>query len=280
MKAIEACDLTKTYGRTRALERVDFSIAEGELFAYLGPNGSGKTTTIRILTGLTRASGGNAKVAGWDVTAHSRKAKHQCGIVPQAVNLDRDLTVYENLMLHGRLFGMTGRALRDRIISLLEYVELADKKDLFVKHLSGGLQRRVMIIRALVHQPKILFLDEPTVGLDPAVRRQIWMLIKSIQRQNTTILLTTHYIEEADFLADRVAFLCEGGIVDIAGPEQLKARLGSWAVDIYENDQMQTRYFKNRQEAVDFASSPEAGVNIRRVNLEDAFLQMTGKKVN
>jgi ABC-2 type transport system ATP-binding protein len=279
MNVVEIRDLTKLYGRTKALDGIDFSIPEGELFAYLGPNGSGKTTTIRILTGLTQASGGSARVAGHDVAQHSLKAKYQCGVVPQTVNLDRDLTVFENLMIHGRLFSLSGRSLRERILSLLEYVELVNKKDVFVKHLSGGLQRRVMIVRALVHQPKILFLDEPTLGLDPAVRRQIWMLIKSIQRQSTTILLTTHYIEEAEFLADRVAFLCDGKIVDISTPDELKSRLGRWAADIYENDQMTTRYFKYRQEAVDFASSPEAGVNIRRVNLEDAFLQLTGKKV-
>lgn len=280
MNAIDAQGLTKRYGSTQALAGVHFSVAEGELFAYLGPNGSGKTTTIRILTGLMRTFGGTATVAGYDVTKHSRKAKNQCGVVPQAVNLDRDLTVCENLMVHGRLFGLSGRSLRDRILSLLEYVELLNKKDQFVKHLSSGQQRRVMIVRALVHRPSILFLDEPTVGLDPAVRRQIWMLIKSIQRQKTTILLTTHYIEEADLLADRVAFLCEGTVVDIATSDALKSRLGNWALDIYENDQMETRYFKDRQDALNTASTPQASVNIRQVNLEDAFLQMTGKKVS
>jgi ABC-2 type transport system ATP-binding protein len=280
MNAIDVQGLTKMYGNTQALAGVQFSVAEGELFAYLGPNGSGKTTTIRILTGLMRTFGGTAMVAGYDVTLNSRKAKNQCGVVPQAVNLDRDLTVFENLMIHGRLFGLSGRSLRDRILSLLEYVELLNKKDQFVKHLSSGQQRRVMIVRALVHRPRILFLDEPTVGLDPAVRRQIWMLIKSIQRQKTTILLTTHYIEEADLLADRVALLCEGTVVDIATPDALKSRLGNWALDIYENDQMETRYFTNRRDALHTASNPQASVNIRQVNLEDAFLQMTGKKVS
>jgi ABC-2 type transport system ATP-binding protein len=262
-----------------ALDRVSFSVEANELFAYLGPNGSGKTTTIRILTGLTRHSSGQASMAGLDVFSQSRLAKQQCGLVPQSVNLDRDLTVMQNLDLHGRFYGVGAKQRAKRIDELLEYVGLADRAKSLVKTLSGGMQRRVMIVRALVHEPKILFLDEPSAGLDPAVRRQIWALIKKIQKQGTTIFLTTHYIEEAEFLADRVAFLCDGKIVAIDRPEAFMSSLGKWAVDHYSDGKMESRFFAGHEEAMMDAGSGEKEFRLRRINLEDAFLQMTGKRV-
>ena len=184
-----------------------------------------------------------------------------------------------NLDLHGRYFGVPSKIRKQRISDLLEYVGLADRSKSLVKHLSGGLQRRVMIVRALVHEPKILFLDEPTVGLDPAIRRQIWALIKQIQQSGTTVFLTTHYIEEAEFLADRVALLCEGKVVVIDNPINLISRLGSWAVDRYANGQMKSSYYKSRAEAIEMAKAAGDGFQLRRINLEDAYLQLTGKRV-
>jgi ABC-2 type transport system ATP-binding protein len=272
-------NLTKEYPGIRALDNVCFSVPEKQLFAYLGPNGSGKTTTIGILTGLIHPTSGSAWLAGYDVFREKRQAKRRCGLVSQTINLDRDLTVYENLMLHGRLYDMSGKKLRDRIDYFLEYIELTGEKDVFVKRLSGGMQRRVMIIRALIHNPEILFLDEPTVGLDPAIRRQIWGLIKRIRQEGATIFLTTHYIEEVEFLADRVAFLCKGQIVATGTPKELMSDIGEWAMDFYTNGKMETRYFRTREEAVCAAQNPGGEFNLRRVNLEDAFLKMTGKRV-
>ncbi|MGO9529601.1 MAG: ABC transporter ATP-binding protein [Syntrophobacteraceae bacterium] len=271
--------LRKKYKQVEALKGINLQVGEGELFAYLGPNGSGKTTTIKILTGLAVPSAGDAWLHGFHVEKESLQAKRQCGFVSQNINLDNELTVGENLHLHGKLFQMPRKERAQRICQLLEYVEIADRMDSPVKALSGGMKRRVMIVRALMHSPRILFLDEPTAGLDPAIRRRIWWLIKSIQRSGTTIFLTTHYIEEAEFLADRVAFLDEGSIVILDTPQNLMEGLGTWALDQVCDDGMETLFFRDREEANRHISAQEGSFSLRRVNLEDVFISLTGKKV-
>ena len=274
--------LTKDYGRLRALSGISFSIREGELFALLGPNGAGKTTTIRILTGLTRATAGRVHFFGRSIFEDPLYAKRMAGLVPQATNLDLELTVWENLFIHGLLFGMSRGRIRDRAAELLRFAGLWERRRDRVRTLSGGMRRRLLIIRALMHEPRILFLDEPTVGLDPHIRRRLWGLIKQIQARGTTILLTTHYIEEAEFLADRVAFLDRGRIVALDTPQSLMATLGEAAVDVVSEKGLTTRYFRTREEAEREAmrlSRSGESVTIRRVNLEDAFLHFTGRKV-
>ena len=276
---IDVKDLCKDYGQVRALDKVSLNVAKGELFAFLGPNGAGKTTTIRILTGLTRLTAGEVRLNGIDVQRPGIESRRQCGLVSQAINLDRELTVLENLEIHGRLFRMPKAERRQRIDTLLGYVEMEDRKKTRVKNLSGGLKRRLMITRALLHDPAILFLDEPTVGLDAAIRRKIWALIKKIQKNGTTIFLTTHYIEEAEFLAQRVAFIDRGKIVVTDTPETLMAGQGAWAVDGLDDAGMNTKYFNDRKEAQGYVAGHSEGFTLRRVNLEDAFLALTGKKV-
>jgi ABC-2 type transport system ATP-binding protein len=279
-------NLKKSYGDTQALAGIDLLVPAGELFAYLGPNGAGKTTTIRILSGLTRMTGGAAALNGHDIQRDALAAKRQCGLVPQQINLDSELTVVENLDIHGRLFRMTAADRRARIDELLAYVDLSERRRSLVKQLSGGLKRRLMLARALMHRPRILFLDEPTVGLDAEIRRRIWALIKRIQQDGTTIFLTTHYIEEAEFLADRVAFIDQGRIVALDAPVRLMADQGRWAVDWLTETGMQTAYFpsreaarNSREAARDSEAAGHQGFTLRRVNLEDAFLSLTGKKV-
>ncbi|RLC18970.1 MAG: ABC transporter ATP-binding protein [Deltaproteobacteria bacterium] len=272
-------NLNKYYKSIHALKGVTLHVAEGELFAYLGPNGAGKTTTIRILNGLTTLSSGNAYLNGFNIETHKLQAKQQSGLVPQSANLDQELTVFENLDVHGRLFGMPAKKRVEKIHELLEYVDMADRKDSLTKHLSGGLKRRVMVARALVHSPKILFLDEPTVGLDANIRRRIWGLVKKIQQNGTTIFLTTHYIEEAEFLAQRVSFLDKGAIVAVDMPQNLMRRIGTWAIDRITDNQMETVYFKTREDANKYIGGQKESFTLRRVNLEDAFLSLTGKKV-
>ncbi len=273
-------NLEKEYGSARALRGVDLTVQKGELFAYLGPNGAGKTTTIRILTGLTRLGSGSAWLEGFHVEKDAVKAKRCCGLVPQSINLDQELSVWENMDIHGRLFHMPAKKRRERSRELLFYVGLDEQRKALVKTLSGGMKRRLMIARALLHEPKILFLDEPTVGLDAAIRRRIWALIKKIQKDGTTIFLTTHYIEEAEFLAGRVAFIDEGALVALDTPSALMGRLGSWAVDITDEDRFQTDFFDDHDAALGFMAGKKGkGSTVRRVNLEDAFLALTGKKV-
>ncbi len=272
-------NLRKKYKQVEALQGISLQVGEGELFAYLGPNGSGKTTTIKILTGLAVPSAGDAWLHGFHVEKESLQAKRQCGFVSQNINLDNELTVSENLHLHGKLFQMPRKERAQRICQLLEYVEIADRMDSPVKALSGGMKRRVMIVRALMHSPRILFLDEPTTGLDPAIRRRIWWLIKSIQQSGTTIFLTTHYIEEAEFLADRVAFLDEGSIVILDTPQYLLEGLGTWAIDRVTDGGMETFFFRDREGANRHIAAQEGSFSLRRVNLEDVFISLTGKKV-
>lgn len=272
-------NLNKTYKTVQALKDVNLEVNQGELFAFLGPNGAGKTTTIRILTGLTRLSSGTVSLNGFDVGNRSVESRRQCGLVPQSINLDRELSVFENLTIHGKLFRMDRQERNKRIDELLDYVEMGDRKETLVKNLSGGLKRRLMIARALLHSPSILFLDEPTVGLDAAIRRKIWALIRKIRQHGTTIFLTTHYIEEAEFLADRVAFLDKGSIVVVDTPEALMNRMGVWALDRLKEDDMETLYFNDRKEANDHIAAHRDSFTLRRVNLEDAFLSLTGKKV-
>ncbi|MDY6854587.1 MAG: ABC transporter ATP-binding protein [Thermodesulfobacteriota bacterium] len=270
--------LDKKYKTVHALKAVSLHISKGELFAYLGPNGAGKTTTIRMLTGLTQPSSGTALLNGYDIAKDVLSAKQQFGLVPQTVNLDQELTVSENLNIHGQLYRMTRKNILKRIEDILSYVELPDYRDALVKTLSGGMKRRLMIARALMHEPPILFLDEPTVGLDAKIRRKVWALIKKIQQNSTTIFLTTHYIEEAEFLAHRVAFLDKGSIVTVDSPRNLIDRKGKWAIDRISDDKLDTLYFASRKEAESFNTNGDAQYILRRVNLEDAFIGMTGEK--
>jgi ABC-2 type transport system ATP-binding protein len=272
-------NLTKHYRDIQALRGVNLRVGKGELFAYLGPNGSGKTTTIKILTGLANPTSGDAYVHGHHVVRDTLEAKKQCGLVPQTINLDHELSVYENLDIHGRLFHMAASERAAKIEELLDYVGINERRNSPVKHLSGGMKRRVMVARALMHSPKILFLDEPTVGLDPTIRRRIWSLVKKIQQSGATIFLTTHYIEEAEFLAERVAFLDEGSIVAVDTPQNLMARLGTWALDKIVNGNMETTFFVSREAANHYLVEQQGGFTLRRVNLEDVFLAVTGRKV-
>lgn len=273
-------NLIKKYGSKYALKGVNLEVEEGELFAYLGPNGAGKTTTIRILTGLTKLTSGSAWLNGYHIEKQSIEAKRQCGLVPQTINLDSELTVFENLNLHCLLFQIPFKKRKQKIYDLLEYIGMKDMANIPVSKLSGGMKRRLTIARALLHSPKILFLDEPTVGLDANIRRKIWALIKKIQTEGTTIFLTTHYIEEAEFLAERVAFIDNGKIIAVDTPQALMSRLGTWAVDKIVSDGIKTSYFKTKEEAKAYASMQNGSFSLRRVNLEDAFISLTGKRVS
>ncbi len=280
--AIKVENLKKRYGKLEALKGATFSVTPGELFALLGPNGAGKTTTIRILCGLTRPSGGRAFFFDCEVFKNPLQAKKMVGLVPQTINLDLELTLWENLLIHGFLFGLSRETIKNRAQELLSFAGLLERKNHKVRTLSGGMRRRLLTIRALMHEPRILFLDEPTVGLDPHIRRKLWGLIKRIQQQGTTILLTTHYIEEAEFLADRVAFIDQGKIIVIDTPQALTERLGRFAVDLVREEGLETRYFSSREEAENFMMQMGGRgqtVTLRRVNLEDAFVHFTGKRV-
>ncbi|MCR5834524.1 MAG: ABC transporter ATP-binding protein [Selenomonadaceae bacterium] len=220
---IELKNLVKTFGNKRAVDGISFTINRGEVFGLLGKNGAGKTTTIKMLTMQLEPTSGEIFFEGHPVRGNEIFVKSLLGLVPQHLNFDLDLTVEENMELHARLHHLPKDERRKRIDELLNFVELSKVRAASIRELSGGMKRRLLIVRALIHHPKILLLDEPTVALDPQVRRKIWELITELKAQGITIILTTHYIEEAEFLCDRVAILNCGKLVALDTTENLCA---------------------------------------------------------
>lgn len=241
MPAIDVRNLTRNYDGLRAVDAISFQVAAGEIFGFLGPNGAGKTTTIRILTGMLRPTAGRATVAGCDVVGEREALQRHIGVVFEAQNLYERLSGRDNLMFAARLYGVD----RARVDEMLALLGLADRAHDRVKQYSNGMKQRLMIARALLHRPQVLFLDEPTRGLDPHIAREIRAFIGQLAESGITVFLTTHYMEEADHLCDRVAILDHGQIVALGAPEQLKAEAST-------------------------------GVN---VTLEDVFIRLTGHQL-
>ncbi len=276
---IETHNLTKYFGTLGAVQSVSFAVEKGEIFGLLGPNGAGKTTTIRMLTTLLSPTSGEASIAGFNVEVDPLKVKRAIGVVPQMLNLDIDLTCAENLEYHGRLHKMKAADRQARTEELLRFVGLWDKKDTPVDHLSGGMRRRLLIARGLLHRPEVVFMDEPTVGLDPQARRMIWGLIGSLKRSGITILLTTHYIEEADALCDRVAILRGGRIIALDVPAALKAGVGKFALECIGRQDIPRTFFRTREEALNAGRDMCADLIVRDVTLEDVFISLTGERI-
>ena len=232
MKAIEATGLRKSYDEVQALDDLSFSVESGTVFGLLGPNGAGKSTTVRILTTLSRADSGSATVGGHDVLAEPAAVREAIGVVAQRSGADIQATGRENLRLQGQVFGRGGRELEARIDGLLEQFGLSDVSDRLVRTYSGGMQRRLDVALALVHEPEVLFLDEPTTGLDPEVRSEMWEEISRLTGEGLTVLLTTHYLEEADHLASRLAIVDRGSVVAEGTPDELKRELRGDAIHV------------------------------------------------
>jgi ABC-2 type transport system ATP-binding protein len=242
-KIIEVKNVTKKFDDFTAVDDVTFDVKRGEIFAFLGPNGAGKTTTIKMLTTLLGATSGQITIDGHDASQDKNAARESFGIVFQDPSLDDELTAYENMYFHGVLYKVPKKVRDERIEQLLKLVELWDRKDDFVKNFSGGMKRRLEIARGLIHHPKILFLDEPTTGLDPQTRNYIWNYIQDLNKnEGITVFLTTHYMEEAEKVASRIAIIDHGKIISMGTSQELK-------------EQTKTE------------------------NLEDAFLALTGKQI-
>jgi len=220
---IRAVELTKIFNGLRAVDRVTFSVKEGEIFGFLGPNGAGKTTTINMLTTVLKPTSGRAEVCGYDVVREPERVRRSIGVVPQEYTADEDLTGYENVMLCADLYGLPREEGKKRALELLSLVQLEPFKDKRVETYSGGMRRRLELACGLINRPRVLFLDEPTLGLDVQTRASIWEHIRSLrERFGMTIFLTTHYLEEADQLCDRIAIIDHGRIVEEGSPSELK----------------------------------------------------------
>jgi len=221
MDLLTARGLRKRYGDQEVVAGIDLAVRKGECFGLLGPNGAGKTTTLRLLLGLTEPDGGDITVLGQTVPSKAREARIKIGVVPQFDNLDPDFSVRENLLAYGRYFGLDDEAVAARIPDLLEFAELRHKADANIQTLSGGMKRRLTLARALVNDPDLIFLDEPTTGLDPQARHMIWQRLRALLGQGKTIVLTTHFMEEAERLCDRLAIMDHGRLIAEGGPRQL-----------------------------------------------------------
>jgi ABC-2 type transport system ATP-binding protein len=229
---IRAESVTRRFGEFAAVDAISFEVAGGEIFAFLGPNGAGKTTTIRMLTTLLAVTSGKLEIDGLDPMRQQNEVRRRIGIVFQDPSLDQDLTAWENMDLHGALYGMPRRLRRERSEVLLTAFELWDRKNSRVNEFSGGMRRRLEIARALLHEPKILFLDEPTLGLDPQSRNQLWTHVRKLNRENgVTIFLTTHYMDEADRAASRIAIIDHGRIVALGTSRELKEKTGAHTLE-------------------------------------------------
>ncbi|WP_017316122.1 ABC transporter ATP-binding protein [Mastigocladopsis repens] len=274
--------VSKIYNQVPVVNDLSFTINAGEMFGLLGPNGAGKSTTIRMLTTLTKPTQGRIEVSGYDVVHQSILAKQSIGVVLQQISVDSDLTVWENMELHGRLHHIANPQRQRLINQWLEYVELATRRDDLVKTLSGGMKRRLQIARALLHQPQILFLDEPTVGLDPQTRRRLWEIIRDLNKQGMTMLLTTHYMDEVEYLCNRIGIMDGGRLISLGTLQQLRSAHGEGLVMKQVEDRWEYLFFPSLEDANFYLNQQEdkTGMMVRPSNLEDIFVELTGRKLD
>ena len=281
---IQIKDITKKYPKAEkyALDKVSLEIGTGEAFGILGPNGAGKTTLMSIITTLALPSSGSVFVDGEEVNRKNVEIKKKISFVTQHISLRKDMTVMEVMELTGRLYGLPGKEIKKRALQLLEYTGIADKKKNTARGMSGGQQRKLMIARALLTDPEILVLDEPTVGLDPQARRKVWDMLISLKLKGLTLLLTTHYIDEAESVCDRVAFISGGKVSDVDTPDNMISALGRYAVDVFDDKKTRSYFFKTPDEARAFTESGHKNAGegkIRDSTLEDVFLEKMGTEL-
>jgi lipooligosaccharide transport system ATP-binding protein len=301
MEVLSVRGLRKSYAGHAVVDGVDLSIAKGGCFGLLGPNGAGKTTTLRLLLGLIEPDGGSLELLGCAIPHQAREARLRIGVVPQVDNLDPDFTVEENLLVYGRYFGMPDAEIEARIPSLLEFASLAHKRDAKVPTLSGGMKRRLTLARALVNDPEMIFLDEPTTGLDPQARHLIWQRLRELMQQGKTLLLTTHFMDEAERLCHRLAVMDLGRIISTGAPHELIARTiepqvvevfgeGAEAWATQHAAAYATRFEVSGETAFCYVEDAQPLLRHlqavgelrylhRPANLEDVFLKLTGREM-
>ncbi len=296
--AVVATGLRKAYGARMAVDGIDVEVARGECFGFLGPNGAGKTTTMRMLACLSSRDGGELQVLGMDPDREPRALKARLGVVPQEVNLDLELSVRENMLVYGRYFGIPGRRARARADELLSFVDLLERADDTVGTLSGGMQRRLQIARALINDPEMILLDEPTTGLDPQARRMVWERLRDLGSRGTSVIITTHYMDEAERLCDRLVVMDHGRVVregqpaalvrDDVGAEVLEARVDparaqAFAAAVSPRHLVESDVVMAFGDSADLmvaradaTGTPWQLVAARRATLEDLFIVITG----
>ncbi|MDA0268612.1 MAG: ABC transporter ATP-binding protein [Cyanobacteria bacterium] len=280
--AVLVQNLHKVYDNVHVVKDVSLTINAGESFGLLGPNGAGKSTTIRMLTTLTVPSDGQIVVAGYDVQRQPTEVRQDIGVVLQQTSVDGDMSAWENMEFHGRMHHIPNPQRQQRIERWLDFVGLSDRRHAKVKTLSGGMKRRLQIARALLHEPKILFLDEPTVGLDPQTRRRLWEIIRGLNQQGMTMLLTSHYMEEVETLCDRVGILDQGQMIETGTVAELRRKHGEGLVMKQRGDRWDYTFFPTLQDANQYLDqqADKTGMMTRASNLEDIFVELTGHNLD
>jgi len=276
---IELINLTKRFGDFTAVDHLDLKIETGEFFGLLGPNGAGKTTTISMLSTVLLPSEGEIRIDGARLDRRATAQKRKLAVITQEYSMRQDMTMDEVMEYQGRLYFLPRRVIRQKTEELLAFAGLLDYRRRTVRHLSGGMKRKLMICRALMIEPEILLLDEPTAGMDALSRRQMWNLLRKVNSGSMTIVLTTHYIEEAQALCGRVALINQGRLQKLDTPDALIRALGPYAVDETSDDTLRSRYFHDRAEAIAYLSGAGVGASLRATTLEDVFIDCAGRKL-
>lgn len=277
---IELKDLTKTFDNFTAVDALNLRIESGEFFGLLGPNGAGKTTTIGMLSTLLLPTRGEILIDGERLTRNRKDIKQKVSVITQEYSMRQDMDMDEIMEYQGRLYFIPVKQIRTRTEELFRFAGLTEHRRKTIRKLSGGMKRKLMVCRALLTEPQILLLDEPTAGMDAISRRQMWNLLRQLNEQGLTILLTTHYIEEAQALCHRVALMNGGKLNDVDTPEHLIEKLGAYAVDEHRADGMHSRYFSDRKQAIAHLSALQGQCTLRDTTLEDVFVELAGKRLS
>ena len=274
---IELCNLTKRFGDHIAVDNLNLKIETGEFFGLLGPNGAGKTTTIGMISTVLLPSDGKVLIDGEELTRRNLSQKRRLSVITQEYSMRQDMTMDEVMEYQGRLYFMPKKVIRQKTEELLEFTGLLEYRHKIVRHLSGGMKRKLMICRALMVEPEILLLDEPTAGMDAFSRRQMWNLLRKINSNKMTIILTTHYIEEAQSLCDRIALINKGKLDTVDTPQALINELGGYAIDEIIDEEIKSRYFTGKNEAIEYLSHTDTKASMRETTLEDVFIERIGR---
>ena len=277
---LKLCNVTKKYGDVTAVKNFSLTVEDGEFFGLLGPNGAGKTTTVDMISTVLLPTDGAIYLDDEKLDRRSGSKKGKISVVTQEYSMRLDMNADEVMEYQGRLYMLPLSQIRERTEELLDLAGLTEHRKKKVRQLSGGLKRRLLITRALLTRPKLLLLDEPTAGMDAISRRHMWELLGKLNREGLTIVLTTHYLEEAEYLCGRVALMDKGSIIKTGKPQDLITDLGRYSVDVTEDDRKKSRFFKDRDEAIAFLSKTDAGENaaLRNTTLEDVFVELVGKE--
>ncbi len=276
---IEIRNLTKKFGDFTAVDHLNLTIDTGEFFGLLGPNGAGKTTTISMMSTVLLPTEGEILIDGHKLDRTASEEKRKLSVITQEYSMRQDMTMDEVMEYQGRLYRMPRNLIREKSAELLDFVGLTEFRHRTVRHLSGGMKRKLMVCRALLIDPEILLLDEPTAGMDALSRRQMWNLLRQVNGRNMTIVLTTHYMEEAQTLCDRVALINRGALQKLDTPDGLINELGAYAVDETSEDGLKSRYFHERSEAIAYLSQAGPQASFRATTLEDVFVECAGRKI-